>query len=161
MSGDYATLCSRLFVKNTFSSLPTMRQVLYTLTLFSVLFAVGCGGTVIQGTAKMADGTPIGQGTVFFHSGNDMYTATIRPDGTFSPGVMRDGDGIPPGVYRISVSGVFREGAMPPGDDDSGRASPEQIPLIASKYASPATSGLEIDTTKTRTIDLVLDPAER
>jgi len=131
-----------------------MQRVFYVLTLFSVSLALGCGNAaVVTGTAKMADGTVIDRGTVSFFGENDMYTATIRSDGTFSPGVMRDGEGVPPGVYRISVSGVTRE-VMRPGSD-----YPDHVSLIAERYASRETSGLVIDTNQTRTIDLVLDPA--
>jgi len=131
-----------------------MQRFFYMLALFSV-FTIGCGNTVvITGTAKMADGTKIERGMVSFFGENDMYTATIRPDGTFSPGVMRDGGGIPPGVYRISVSGIFREVMVP------GSEHPNHVSLIAERYANRETSGLAIDTSQTRTIDLVLDPAE-
>jgi len=104
----------------------------------------------------MADDTAIERGVVFFdcESASAQYSADIIK-GTFSPGIMRDGTGIPPGVYRISVGGINREIPSPNPGEHTWTVS-----RIHSRYASPATSGLTIDTSQTRTIDLVLEPAE-
>ena len=121
------------------------------------IVAVGCGGgsVVIKGTAKMADGATVDRGMVIFVGEKEQFSADIQSNGTFSPGRLRDGDGIPPGVYQISLSGIVREEPNP--------ADPERplgIPLIASKYGDHRTSGLSIDTSQTKTLDLVLDPAK-
>ena len=130
-----------------------MQRLFYTLTLFSLFFAVGCGdAVVVKGTAKMADGTSIESGMVNFHGETDQYRAAIT-NGTFSPGRLKDGDGIPAGVYRISVGATHE--VEQPGSD-----YPVSVSLIHSKYADPSTSELSIDTSKQKTLDLVLEPAE-
>ena len=137
-----------------------MRRTFFALTLFSLVFAVGCGGgdVVIKGTATMADGTKIDNGTVQFHGATATYSADIMPDGTFSPGKLRDGDGIPPGVYQITVGGVVRlEGEF--RMDGLRSVYPTTVSLIADKYSDKTSSGLSIDTSKTKTIDIVLEPA--
>jgi len=137
-----------------------MQRVFFALTLIPLVFAIGCGGNVvIRGIATMADGTIIDNGTVYFQGDAGQFSADIQPDGTFSPGRLQDGDGIPPGVYQITVGGVVRyEGEF----RMEGLVSvfPATIPLIHSRYMNPGTSGLSIDTSQTRTINLVLDPAE-
>ena len=133
-----------------------MQRTLYSLILLAICFAVGCGGNVtITGTAALADGTPVATGFVEFHSGTNMYRATNR-NGSFSPGATRDGGGIPAGVYQIRVSGVG-EIVERPG------STPEEplttfVSHINERYEDIATSGLSIDTSQTRRLELVLDP---
>ena len=137
-----------------------MRRFYYTLTLLCLFFAVGCGNAVIvKGIAKMADGTAVEEGTVYFYGEkNDMYTASINGC-VFRPGVVRDGDGIPPGVYSISVVGGTKE--VPNLDPNSEHyPEPNSVSLIHSKYGNQKTSGLTLDTRQSKTLDLVLDPAE-
>jgi len=126
-----------------------------------MFFAAGCNrSVVITGTAKMADGTTIDNGTVYFTSDKGQYSADIQSNGTFSPGITRDGEGIPPGVYQVTVGGVVRyEGEtkiLPNGTS----VYPKTVPLIAAKYGQASTSGLSLDTSKSKTLDLVLESAQ-
>ena len=146
-----------------------MQRIFYALTLFSLIFIIGCGDTVtVKGTAKMADGTPIEAGTIIFRSDKEQFSADIQPNGTFSPGKLKDGDGITPGVYQIGVMGVRPKGADPTAagttpqakkrrSTPSGDVNPPPQ-YIHSRYADVTQSGLTIDTSKTQTLDLVLDP---
>ena len=109
----------------------------------------------------MADGTAVESGTVYFYGEkDDMYTASIN-GGVFRPGVLRDGDGIPPGVYAMSVVGVTNEEPDPNPDPYEDNPDPTTgVSLIHSRYGDHRTSGLTLDTSQSRVIDLVLDPAE-
>ena len=130
---------------------------------------MGCGNTVVvKGTAKLADGRPLENGRVLFSNDKEQFTADIKPGGTFSPGKYKDGDGIPSGVYKIVITGAYAQGESASSKPStSGMPSPEEIrrlrkarvaaALIHSKYEDPNTSGLTIDTSKTKTLDLVLD----
>jgi len=142
-----------------------MQRFFYALILFSICFVIGCGGSVtVKGTVKLADGTPIETGTVIFRNDKEQFSADIQPGGTFSPGRFKDGDGITPGIYQIYLTGVTRNAA--PSDPYSAPAPTVQGSgsrsgaLIHSKYEQPTSSGLSIDTSQTRTLNLVLDPAE-
>jgi hypothetical protein len=115
---------------------------------------------MITGTAKMADGTTISSGTVYFRNATAQYSADIKPDGTFSPGMTKDGEAIPPGVYQVYVTGVFREEGVEKILPDGTTEFPKYIPLIDKQYENIATSGLSIDTSKQKKLDLVLDPAK-
>ena len=140
-----------------------MQRFFCTLALCSLVFVVGCGGNVvITGTAATADGTPITQGTVTFTNAQGQFSGDIQPNGTFRPGRMRDGDGIPPGHYQVFVTGVVRE---VPGTPDLDPEDPRFryatfVTIVHPRYSDPATSGLSIDTAQTKTLNLVLDPAE-
>ena len=79
--------------------------------------------------------------------------------GEFRPGVLRDGDGIPPGVYAISVLGVTNVEPDPDPDPYEDNPTPS-VSLIHSRYNDHRTSGLTLDTSQSRVLDLVLDPAE-
>jgi len=142
-----------------------MQRFFYALILLSFCFVIGCGGKVIvKGTIKTKDGTLIENGTVIFRSDTEQYSADIQPGGTFSPGKFKDGDGIPPGVYKIGVMNVRPKGealpsaATPVVPLRQGESSSKG--LIHSKYGDAITSGLTLDTSKTNTLDLVLDPPE-
>jgi len=108
----------------------------------------------------MEDGTPLTKGIITFRNDAGQYQADIKPDGTFSPGKFKDGDGIAPGVYQIGIE-VF-SGSPPPVVASGSGGSPPPPPSspIHSKYVQPSTSGLTLDTSKTKTLNLVLDPAE-
>lgn len=151
-----------------------MQRFFYSLVLFSACFVIGCGNSaVVKGTAKLADGTPIENGRVVFSNDKDQFMANIQPGGTFSPGRLQDGDGIPSGVYKIAVMGVQAKGALTSASSatPSGTApSPQMMrqarqervkdTLIHPRYENANTSGLTIDTSKTKTINLVLEPPQ-
>lgn len=84
----------------------------------------------------------------------DLYAANVKDDGTFDvPGV--DGDGIPPGKYRVSVilsTGRDRSGAKKTGNVDTsekdilnGAFGPDNSPIIREVKSS---TYLEIDLDK-------------
>ena len=141
-----------------------MQRIFYALTLFALCFTVGCGGVIIKGTAKTKDGTTITTGTVKFVGEKEEFQADIKSDGTFSPGKTKDGQAIPHGVYRIAISGVHNTSGQPQARMSSSNPTPlpeiQSGGLIHSKYIYPDTSGLTIDTSKTKTLDLMLDPPE-
>jgi hypothetical protein len=53
---------------------------------------------------KFFDGTPLGVGTVYLSNGLVMYQGAIQKDGTFSIEELKDGDGIPPGTYKVWIA---------------------------------------------------------
>ena len=86
--------------------------------------------------------------------GPDLYAANIADDGTFDvPGV--DGDGIPPGKYRVSVSvrtgrdrsGTKKKGNVDTSDKDllNGAFGPGNSPIVRELNSS---TRLDIDLDK-------------
>jgi hypothetical protein len=126
--------------------------------LFICLFAAcGCSGRIktypVSGKVKFADGQPVSVGIVELHSAEHQLTAhgKVGPNGEFKLGTYRLEDGAPAGEYRIVVVQYFGSDSQnaksqsPPdlGLEHAAHASGERgVPVVDSKYASYATSGL-------------------
>ena len=78
------------------------RRTAYALFL-ACLFAWGCNQNVkVTGKVTYSDnGEPVGKGTVFFIGEKEQARAEIK-DGKYSVGLLKDGEGIPPGKYTVS-----------------------------------------------------------
>ena len=125
-----------------------MRNILL-LVLFALSTALlsGCGQTKVTGKVTFSDDSPLTSGTVIFENDQHSYTATIKSDGTFKMGVLKDGEGIPPGVYRIAVMAI---------DPASENESAPRL-LTDSKYASSRTSGITYDIQKNTDVAIVVE----
>ena len=117
-------------------------------------FIVGCGQTPLKGTVTFEDGQPLITGMVVFDDASSLSRAPIQPDGTFVVGTNKAKDGIPPGTYRVYISG-----AVEMLDNPEGRFPPPSRPLIHPKYTSAETSGLSITVDKsTKKWDITVEP---
>ncbi|MDR1479983.1 MAG: hypothetical protein LBJ00_13695 [Planctomycetaceae bacterium] len=97
----------------------------------------------MEGKVSFSDGTPLSKGKIVFEDDKNTFTATINEDGTFRMGVLKDGEGIPAGKYNVAVAEAF----------EWVSAAPNQLPiklLVAEKYTSTATSGIEYDIQKSQ-----------
>jgi hypothetical protein len=123
--------------------------------LFVTLTIFGCGGggTVITGSVKYTDGTPVTLGQVVFDNGVKSYFGQIRADGTYSSGGNKAVEGIPDGSYKIWLSGTIDGSAEGNDPDYSGRLT------IAKKYISPATTDLtfEVKSGGTKVFDITVE----
>ena len=117
-------------------------RILFAL-LLSMLVLTGCGDKVkLKGKVVFSDdGSPVPIGVVCFET--DTYSARgiLAEDGTFDVGSLADKDGLPPGTYRVSITGAQKV----IGQDARGANIYE--PLVAAKFTSGSTSGLTIDVT--------------
>jgi len=95
------------------------------------------GGNPVVGKVTFEDGSPLDRGTVMVErqDGKAVVAAhgSIEADGRFVLDTDMPGSGVPVGKYRVLVS--------PPTGDDK---EPEEG-VLASKWASFDTSGLELD----------------
>jgi hypothetical protein len=84
------------------------------------------------------DGSPLTTGTVCFET--DAYTArgNLKPDGTYTLTSVTENDGLPAGLYRVSVLNAIKGF----GEDDA-----TNIPLIDPKYGSGSASGITFQVT--------------
>ena len=73
--------------------------------LLLVGFLTGCGGNVkVTGKVTYSDnGEPVQSGTVMFSSDKAMGRGVIT-NGKYSAGLIKDGEGLPPGTYTISAN---------------------------------------------------------
>ena len=78
------------------------------LTLLLLVLCVGCGKNVpLKGKVLDVDGNPITVGMVNFASEKgELSRAKIQSDGSYVVGTMKETDGLPPGKYKVYVTGA-------------------------------------------------------
>lgn len=112
----------------------------FTFALFFLL-CLGCNHNIkVSGKVMFEDGSPLSVGEVLFESSTFVGNGTLEKDGHFKLSGISKNSGIPPGHYGVSV--VKTE--QPDGPLVVG-SNPNFIPLIHTKYNSPATSGLSYE----------------
>jgi len=120
------------------------------IPLLLLLFLTGCSGNVkVSGKVQFSDGSPLTSGIVTFDDGKNNFSGKVQPDGSFSIGQLRDGQGIPKGKYKAVIGDAFIETIV---DENK---PPVIEYLVDNKYSSPSTSGFEFDITGKKT-DIVL-----
>jgi hypothetical protein len=115
-----------------------MKRLVFALAVVAVS---GCGGRYsVTGRVLYEDDTPVEAGTVIAEAVIDGkpvgLQGNISPDGRFSLGSSRPGDGAVPGTYRVMV--------VPPALGDSEMAAGKR-PTVAGKYGKYETSGLKLE----------------
>ena len=120
----------------------TKNSVVFALSL-SLLILAGCGGKVgLTGRVVFSDdGSPLTMGMVFFETPTFLARGILQPDGTFTVGSLQADDGLPPGKYRVYITGAVKS----LGQDATGTEIFES--LIDEKFAHMSTSDLEIEIT--------------
>lgn len=129
-------------------------KMLFVIFASLVLFSTGCDGKVkMSGKVTYSDdGSPVPTGTVGFETNTFLARGAIKPDGVFQVSSTGNNDGLPPGKYRVYLSGVERQ----IGIDDNNH--PIMEPLIDKKYFDASTSGLTIEVTpETKNYDIKVD----
>jgi hypothetical protein len=70
----------------------------------------GCGARLntVRGTVTLADGSPLTRGLVVFEGviGGAAVSARgeVKPDGSYTLGTYKPGDGVPAGKYRVLIN---------------------------------------------------------
>ena len=131
------------------------------LAILTVLVGMsGCnnGRYSVNGRVTYPDGSPLTEGNVIGQTGEGAQSVTVqgtvKSDGSFSWGMERDGDGAPPGKYKVAV--IAR------GLGDRERSEGKQ-PAVDPKFSNPQTSGIEFEVKPgSNKLDItVTRPAER
>jgi len=133
-----------------------MKKMLsFVFPFLMIVFVAGCGDPTVTGKVTFPDGTPLTQGQVMFQKEGFVASGNIQPDGTYSAGKLKDGDGLPPGRYQVFITGTMTFGG-------SGEASPTMtarpLNLIDLKYTAPNTSGLTVEVNGKTTFDIPVEP---
>jgi hypothetical protein len=102
---------------------------------------VGCSQkTKITGTVKYTDGTPIDFGYIVFDNGQKSYYGTIKTDGTYISGGIKEVEGIPAGVYKVWIAGTetrTNEVYEKTADGEKGNLiSYDEVQRVAEKHRS-------------------------
>jgi hypothetical protein len=119
-----------------FTKLFDMRNILFFSLIFLVACVLlGCGGQraprtghVVGGKVTFADGTPLNDGQVTFHSGRFSASGSIMTGGSYSIKVR-----VPLGTYRVAVWA-----------NDNPLAG-VRADMVNPKFGDPATSGLVVE----------------
>lgn len=104
-------------------------------------FVLGCGSNVtITGKVSFPDGSPLDRGEVRFQNDHFVAAGKIGSDGGYRLGSLKKDDGIPVGVYQVSIAGAAETFVPPPGKGLEDTPAPKF--LIDMKFADPKSSGL-------------------
>jgi len=132
-----------------------MNNTRFFIIALLVLMTVGCSDSKVQLSGKVTfsdDGTPLEAGTICFTTETYAARGVLAQDGTYTASSVNPKDGLPPGKYRVYISGAHRVIERGPGE------MPLYIPLIDTKYEDSETSGLELEVSaKTKTFDIQVD----
>ena len=105
------------------------RYLILTISILFSLALLGCGKNVpLQGVVTFEDGTLLTVGTVNFTSPeNGLSRGKIQPDGTYQIGSHKDKDGLPPGKYKVYITGAaVPDGPAPVSDQKDSMGNPVQ-----------------------------------
>ncbi|GHT42812.1 hypothetical protein FACS189443_6180 [Planctomycetales bacterium] len=126
-----------------------VRLTLYMKHIALLLFAVlclGCSRNVhVSGTVTYEDGSPVKSGTVKFETAAYQFNGSIK-DGAYDAGVIKSGQGIPPGNYKVFLANTARiETFITPSGYLSGTNQKIAIPQLTEEFTHPAKSPLSLE----------------
>jgi len=121
--------------------------------LIAVIFLAGCGGQPgLRGKIVFSDDqSPLTQGIVNFESDQGIARGEVDKNGNYVVGSLKANDGLPPGNYRVYLTGteIFKS-------NPAGGLVGIEYP-IDRKYESPDTSGITVEVKKSMTFDFEVD----
>lgn len=130
-----------------------------SLGLLAMILTSGCGSGLVQvsGTVHVGD-EPVTDGYVSFvpaKGGGASATAKIDSSGKYVMGTLKEGDGLAPGEYLVTVAG----GETPAHRDQQGKFR-DAVFKTPAKYRDPKTSGLtaKVEKGSPQTFDFRLEP---
>jgi hypothetical protein len=130
-----------------------------------ILLSVGCSDRVhVSGKVLLRSGEPITKGLVVFENEKLSGISDIKTDGSYSIGLIKPGEGIPPGTYNIAIQATGTMGSIKSDMRDiSSNNPPSVIPetsQVDMKYTLTRTSELNIiiKAGKSITYDIIVDP---
>ncbi len=123
-----------------------------------LLSGCGAGHHKLGGRVTYSDdGTPLERGQVCFVNDKNMARAKILDDGRYTVGSFSEKDGLPPGTYKVYITGAEQE--EPAKTPDS---RPTYIPLIDPKFSTAAKTELSIVVDGSqRELDIVVERASQ
>jgi hypothetical protein len=125
-----------------------MKSSVIFVLLLCLFVLIGCSKHVgLSGKVYFSDDqSPLTIGSVNFEKEDHFSRADLKPDGTFVVGSFGKTDGLPPGKYRVYITGA-RQSVDSGKEGTMGKTVFED--LIDRRFTSTATSGIVIDVTAT------------
>lgn len=122
------------------------QQMKYThVTVLLLISAmIGCGsGVGVSGKVTYSDGQPLTVGKVMFTDGTHTASGKLNSKGEYRLGMIKDGDGVPAGTYKIYITDALIDGdASLSKKDEDGNTFLPKVLAVAPKYTNPEKSGL-------------------
>jgi hypothetical protein len=116
-----------------------MRTLITTVLLIFVTITAGCGNNVrVTGKVTFEDGSPVTAGTVIFTTEKAQFSGFIK-NGSYDAGATKNGQGIPPGTYKVWLSDTARVEAIPNSPDTAA------FPQITAEFTSPSGTPLQLE----------------
>jgi hypothetical protein len=141
---------------------------LFPLLFWGILLSTGCSDRVhVSGKVLLKSGEPVTKGLVVFENEKNSGISTIKTDGSYSIGLIKSGEGIPPGTYNIAIQATGTMGGIKSDMENvSANHLPNVIPetsQVDTKYTLSRTSGLNIiiEAGKSINHDIIVDPPKR
>lgn len=114
---------------------------------------LGCGpNQKLTGSVRFSDGEPLTSGTIVFESDTFLARSFIRNDGSFDVGSLKEGDGIPPGRYKVYITGAVE--SVPDPKTPEGESL---IPLVTPEYIQKNRTTLEIEIPGEKVFDITVE----
>ncbi|GHT10494.1 hypothetical protein FACS1894170_02660 [Planctomycetales bacterium] len=117
-----------------------MKHIILLSALFAIVIA-GCGDSriLITGTITYEDdGSPMNTGNIQFESAANTYSGLIE-DGKYKTGGQKAVQGIPPGEYKVWISGAYAQVS------DGDKTGLGVLPLVADEYCSATKTPLSFE----------------
>jgi len=132
-----------------------MKNVIFLIIALLALTAFGCGSGKVGLSGHVTysdDGSPLETGTVGFATDTYFARGVLDKDGKYIVSSEHHKDGLPPGLYKVYVSGAEHQIGL------DGNGVPIMEPLIDARHTSASTSGLTLEVTaQTKTFDIKVD----
>jgi hypothetical protein len=136
------------------------KQCLLAVLCLGAVLLQGCGDQVsVKGTVTFPDGSPLTTGRVQFLTPTFVADGIIQPDGTYTIGSKKEGDGLPKGTYAVTVMAYAETNyAIDMRMDENVKPAES---LIDVKYNSQTTSGLTCDVQGATVFDITVEPFKK
>ncbi|MDR0871637.1 MAG: carboxypeptidase-like regulatory domain-containing protein [Planctomycetaceae bacterium] len=134
-----------------------MKHLLFIIhcSLF-IVFLTGCGNQhKLGGKVSFPDGSPLTCGTIILSNDTFLARANINPDGTYDVGSFSEKDGLPPGKYKVYITGAVTVAGKKKSKQtvvtEDGKTKTIEVEedilesLIAGKFTGRETTPLEIE----------------
>ena len=107
-----------------------------------------------SGKITFPDGEPLTAGTVIFAKEGFISRSFVKPDGSYDISSVKEGDGVPPGTYKVYVINAMAKVDPNDPENDAMKA------LVDAKFTSETTTPLEITVPGDKVFDFTVDRAE-
>jgi hypothetical protein len=132
--------------------------------VLGILFLTGCSDKVsVSGKVLFQSGEPVTKGLVLFENEKLSGISDIKPDGSYSIGLIKPGEGIPPGTYNIAIQATGSMGDVKAGLEEkpqSGKtAAVPETSQVDTRYTLSRTSGLSVTVKAKKSMihDIIVD----